>query len=403
MPAAVLLREEIEMSNRESNAGDSRDIYTELAERWCGSTYMWLDYVPENGALQNVLREIFSAEEAEALKAVPVRPVPLDYVPLHEIAAASALPPKQLETILDGIVERGLIFAGKVAGGEKGYALIKNGYGFSQVFYWKGQKNELTHRLAELEGDHAYRKARMSLYVSDAHKTKAWRYIPLSASVDPQWQNVYPTETIERVIQKADKFALVHCTCRVIYEIKKGESCGHSTDVCIKMDELAESVIRGGLGREISREEALAAIRKAATQGLVHFTDNTEEGIKHICNCCGCACWNVGAIRRRLVPRDMLMATYFIRETPAGECCGCAGCVDICPVNAVTVENGRAKVDPDWCIGCGVCMPCCPTGAIKISEKSKQPIRTKNLKELYTRLNSEREQRLDFKTISSYM
>lgn len=381
--------------NQSSSIEHNWDIFAELAEQWCGETYMWLDYVPQNGALQKLLRELFSVAEAKALKAIPVNPVPLQYNSLQQIAAASDLTLKQLELILDGIVDRGLIFAGNTAAGEKGYAIPINGYGFSQVFYWKGQKDEQTCRLAELESDRALRDARMSLYVSDVDKTKAWRYIPLSASVDPQWQNVYPTETIERVIQQANKFALVHCTCRIIYEIKKGKSCGHSTDVCIKMDELAASVIRGGLGREISRDEALEVIKKAAAEGLVHFTDNTEAEIKHICNCCGCACWNVGAIKKRIVPRDMLMATYFLRETDQGECCGCACCVEICPVDAVEMEKGVAKVDRDWCIGCGVCMPCCPTKAIKIIEKSNTPIRTKNLTELYTRLNNERKNRLD--------
>ena len=382
------------MVTGKDDASGNRDIYTELAERWCGSTYMWLDYVPPSGALQKVLREIISEAEAEALKAVPVSPVPLDYVTLTEIAAAGDLPPQQLEAILDGLVERGFVFAGSTAGGEKAYALIKNGYGFSQVFYWKGEKNELAHRLAALEGEPDYRQARMNLYMGEAEKTKAFRYIPLSASVDPRWQNVYPTETIERVVQNAHRFALVHCACRVIYELKKGENCGHPTEVCIKLDELAESVIRGGLGREISRDEALFVIGKAAAQGLVHFTDNTEEGIKHICNCCGCACWNVGAIRRRLVPRDMLMAVYFVRHTVEDECIACAACLESCPVNVVTMADGTARVDLDWCIGCGVCAPSCPAGAIKIVEQDKQPLRSKDLRELYTRLDRERQERL---------
>jgi Fe-S-cluster-containing hydrogenase component 2 len=386
--------EGIGMRNGVYNAASNRDVYTELAERWCGSTYMWLDYVPPGGALQKVLREIFSEAEAEALKAVPLSPIPLHYLPLQEIAAAGALPLEQLEAILDGLVARGLVFAGIAEGNKKGYALIKSGYGFTQVFYWKGEKNELTHRLADLMSDGDYQKARMSLYKSEADKTKAFRYIPLSASLDPRWQSVYPTQTIERIIQKARKYALVHCPCRIIYELKKGESCGHPTDVCIKLDELAESVINGGLGREISRDEALAVIRKAVTHGLVHFTDNAEEGIKHICNCCGCACWSVGAIRKRLIPRDMLMAIYYTRQTAAEECSGCAACVDACPVNAVTMADGVSRVDMDWCIGCGVCVPCCPSGAIKIVEHDKPPVHAKNLQELYIRLDHERRERI---------
>ncbi|MBU2499225.1 MAG: 4Fe-4S binding protein, partial [Proteobacteria bacterium] len=101
--------------------------------------------------------------------------------------------------------------------------------------------------------------------------------------------------------------------------------------------------------------------------GLVHFVDNAEGDIQHNCNCCGCACWNVGNIRRRKVPRDVLMATYFIRKTDEDLCSGCGECLEICPVDAVKLEDDVAKVDQEWCIGCGVCDTVCPSGAIKIA------------------------------------
>jgi ferredoxin len=84
----------------------------------------------------------------------------------------------------------------------------------------------------------------------------------------------------------------------------------------------------------------------------------------------------VGSIRRRKIPRDVLMATYFMRTTDRDECTGCGRCVEVCPVAALSLEpqsgsdraaesqsDTIAVVDPDWCIGCGVCVPRCPTGA----------------------------------------
>ncbi|MCK4986589.1 MAG: 4Fe-4S binding protein, partial [Desulfobacterales bacterium] len=98
----------------------------------------------------------------------------------------------------------------------------------------------------------------------------------------------------------------------------------------------------------------------------VHFVDNAIGDIKHNCNCCGCACWNVGNIRRRKIPRDTLMATYFLRETDEDECIGCGECVAICPVDALKLEDDISVVDKEWCIGCGVCATTCPSGAVKI-------------------------------------
>ena len=113
--------------------------------------------------------------------------------------------------------------------------------------------------------------------------------------------------------------------------------------MCLKFDDLADYLIERGLGREITREEALDIIRRSEEAGLVHFVDNAEGQVKHNCNCCGCSCWNVGRIRRRKIARDDLMATYFMRTTDEDACVGCGACLDICPVQALKLEDERGR------------------------------------------------------------
>jgi Fe-S-cluster-containing hydrogenase component 2 len=126
----------------------------------------------------------------------------------------------------------------------------------------------------------------------------------------------------------------------------------------------------------------------AEEEGLVHMVDNATGGIKHTCNCCGCYCWNLGIIRRRKVPRDVLMASYFLRETREEECIGCGACADICPVDAVRLEDGAAVADPDWCVGCGVCAGVCPSGAVGIVRRTDQAAPA-DTAELFARLAAE--------------
>ena len=48
-------------------------------------------------------------------------------------------------------------------------------------------------------------------------------------------------------------------------------------------------------------------------------------------------------------------------------CIGCGVCVNICPVGAISLKNGKAVIDPQVCIKCGSCEGSCPVSAIKIN------------------------------------
>lgn len=47
-------------------------------------------------------------------------------------------------------------------------------------------------------------------------------------------------------------------------------------------------------------------------------------------------------------------------------CVGFGSCATVCPVGAVSIINGVAKVDADSCIGCKACVNVCPKNVIEI-------------------------------------
>ena len=47
-------------------------------------------------------------------------------------------------------------------------------------------------------------------------------------------------------------------------------------------------------------------------------------------------------------------------------CKGCGACEENCPNHAITVQDGKAVVDPELCILCGYCVPHCPQFALRL-------------------------------------
>lgn len=45
-------------------------------------------------------------------------------------------------------------------------------------------------------------------------------------------------------------------------------------------------------------------------------------------------------------------------------CTGCGSCADICPTEAIRIENGKASIGME-CMDCGACPRVCPEGAIR--------------------------------------
>ncbi len=61
-----------------------------------------------------------------------------------------------------------------------------------------------------------------------------------------------------------------------------------------------------------------------------------------------------GMMRRRLVSKPV----------PQGECSRCGECVEICPAQAVSINEAGASFDYDLCIRCYCCQEVCPSDAI---------------------------------------
>lgn len=353
---------------------------------------------PMRDDLIDILRETFTPEEAEVALAIPNTVIPLQPVSVEEISAGVDLPQEKLVEILESLAEKGMLFSAMTDAGEQGYALHQVGFGFPQTFFWAGEESSHGRKMAMLTAKYFNRQVTREAF--SPSETKPYRYVPVGRSLEPGLQAVMPHHMMETVVEQAEVLAVAHCSCRVAYALG-GRGCEHPTEVCMKFNDMARYVIDRGFGREITKKEALEIIKKTEEAGLVHFVDNADGDIQHNCNCCGCACWNVGSIRRRKIPRDVLMAVYFFRETDEEECTGCGTCVEACPVNALKMEGDFPVVDHEWCIGCGVCSTVCPSDAVKMVLRPDRTgqLPAANFKQLHETIRKEKN--LDKTTPSS--
>lgn len=77
-----------------------------------------------------------------------------------------------------------------------------------------------------------------------------------------------------------------------------------------------------------------------------------------------------------LIPLLIFSQNSNIYKVIESKCLGCKICFDECPVDAISMQNGKAVIDAEKCIGCGICEKACRFDAIvveideeKIAEK----------------------------------
>ncbi len=335
------------------------DIYEQLMMHLSSMGMM----CPPREDLLIILKSNLTEEEVEVILAIPSKKIPFEGVPINEISKSIQIPMEHLEEILENLTTRGLLFSYRDQNTEQiNYALQQPGFGFPQVFFWKGEDTPHSRKMAKQVIKYYNTEVTKETYSTEPIP---FRFIPVDETIEPETQVVLPYQVMNEIIKKAKIIAVAHCICRQSMKLI-GRECEHPLEVCMKFDDLARFIIDKGFAREVCVEEALEISKKASEAGLVHFTDNAIENVQQNCNCCGCSCWNLGRIKRRMIPRDEIIATYFIRETLSDNCVGCGNCIEICPVDAIKLVDNIAVIDTDWCIGCGVCASKCPNNAIKI-------------------------------------
>lgn len=201
---------------------------------------------------------------------------------------------------------------------------------------------------------------------------KEWLGFSRHEKVIPAWQalktcpDTVPTEDMRHIIAEADALVIAPCVCRA-----RAHLCDKPVNTCLAWGSYGRRWLRRGIGRTISKEEALQIMAEAEDAGLIH-TRRGMFNIPTVCQCCSCCCDIVRPLIKIDKLHEGLEKSSYVAVVDQGPCTGCQDCVERCIFDAIEMRKAQASkklkafVDPEICFGCGSCVVACPADALSL-------------------------------------
>ena len=349
------------------------DVYQKLAEH--------LDNLPggfpatDSGVELRILKRLFTPREAQIAMALSMIPESAS-----DIARRLNMDVSDMTQVLENMSRKGLIFSMQKHGQDL--------YMAAQfvVGIWEYHVNDLNEELIKDFNEyipHLMKKAWTK------QKTKQLRVIPVAQSLSAE-MNIMPYEEAEDIIRKQSKIVVAPCICRKEHTMI-GKGCGRLLEACLIFGAGAYFYEKNGLGRSISKEEALDILNSAAEAGLVLQPGNSQKPA-NICLCCGCCCQILKNLKTLDQPARAACFNFYA-VVNENECTACGVCAERCQMDAIKVED-VAQIDLERCIGCGICVISCDFDAIRLMEKTAEDRWTPPTTTFKTYLNIARERGL---------
>ncbi len=322
---------------------------------------------PPSDLLYEILSMLLNEKEAALLALLPIKPFTAE-----KASKAWKLDLKSTQNILDQLADKAILVDIE-QNGSMLYCLPPPMAGFFEFSLMRlrndvNQKvlSELYYQYINVEED--FIKA---LFV--AGETSLGRvFVQEEALPENYGLHILDYERASEVIRTAKGISISMCYCRHKMA-HMDRACSSPMDICMTFNTTSSSLVRHGFARPVSVSECLELLHSAYENNLVQFGENVRRGVNFICNCCGCCCEAMLAVKRFGLVHPV--HSNFIARVNEAECSGCNLCASVCPVDAIAVEQPGAKtarVDEKMCLGCGVCVRNCPTGSLHLESRPER-------------------------------
>ena len=349
-----------------------KTAYSSLAER----INRFPQGAPPSELLFRILRVLFREREAELVARLPIKPFTA-----ATAAAAWKLGEAEARRILDELSARALLLDWE-HDGRTFYVLPPPMAGFFEFSMMRVREDIDQKALAELFYEYLNVEEDFVRALFSGGETQLGRaFVHEPALSDENALHVLDYERATEVVESASHIGVGLCYCRHKME-HLGRACNAPREICMTFNTTADSLIRHGHARQVDVAEGLDLLQEAWGRRLVQFGENVRERVSFICNCCGCCCEAMVAARRFAI-LNPVHTTNFIPVVEESVCNGCTKCVDVCPVEGMSLVSANdparprqrvARVDESVCLGCGVCVRTCPKEGIRLQSRPERVV-----------------------------
>ena len=179
-------------------------------------------------------------------------------------------------------------------------------------------------------------------------------------------------EKVSEVIENETSYAVGECSCKHGAKLR-GTPCqsGGPSNCCIWFGKVADYLVERDYAVRYEKESVYKLLKECEDAGLVHFMGNNLDTNIVLCNCCKCCCNYLKANKVvRQIGIQYTATSNFVCRVDEETCVGCGECVDICQLDALSVDDGTVKVNEQYCLGCGSCVSKCPTESLSLVRTS---------------------------------
>jgi len=331
---------------------------------------------PPTKLLFQILEMLFSEKEARLVALLPIKPFNA-----KKAARIWKLDLKTTQNILDKLADRAIL-VDIHQNGDIEYVLPPPMAGFFEFSMMRIRNDINQELLSELFYQYMNVEEDFIKALFTQGQTKLGRtFVHEPALSEENALHVLDFERASKIIETATHMAVGTCYCRHKM-MHMGKACEAPLDICMTFNTTAASLIRHGVARQVDKTEGMDLLEQAYDSNLVQFGENVRESVNFICNCCGCCCEAMIAVRRFAI-LNPVHTTNFLPELYDDQCNGCGKCVDVCPVEAMTLVSAndpqkskkkKASLNTKICLGCGLCVKVCDKNHIVLKERSKRVI-----------------------------